>query len=238
LPIRWRLTLYIALVIGAILVVLGLALYFLSRSALLANVEDTTQSRAVSAARTVESGELLSGDDVEQLTLDGVSVIVRDGSGEAIQKANFPASGEANDPVWREAVRSGKAASGTAVLSGDDPYYIYAVPVDPLGGPERVVEAASPYEPAQDTLEVLGTVLVAGIGAALLLSIGGAYFLAGAALRPIERRHGRRQRDGRGRPLEAAARGRSRGRGRASRHHDKRPSLAPRGRLRPQGRSP
>ena len=37
-----------------------------------------------------------------------------------------------------------------------------------------MVEAASPYEPAQDTLEVLGTVLVAGIGAALLLSIGGA----------------------------------------------------------------
>jgi two-component system OmpR family sensor kinase len=186
LPIRWRLTLFIALVIGAILIVLGFALYFLSRSALLANVEDTTRSRAISAANTIESGELLSGDDVEQLTLDGVSVIVRDGSGEAIQTANFPASGEAKDPVWREAVRSGKATSGTAVLAGDDPSYIYAVPVDPPGEPARVVEAASPYEPAQDTLEVLGTVLVAGIGAALLLSIGGAYFLAGAALRPID----------------------------------------------------
>ena len=186
MPIRWRLTLFIALVIGAILIVLGLALYFLSRSALLANVEDTTQSRAISAADTIESGELLSGDEAEQLTLDGVSVIVRDGSGEAIQTANFPAEGGASDAVWREAVRSGKAVSGTAVLAGDDPYYVYAVPVDPPGGPARVVEAASPYEPAQDTLEVLGTVLVAGIGAALLLSIGGAYFLAGAALRPID----------------------------------------------------
>ena len=122
MPIRWRLTLFIALVIGAILIVLGLALYFLSRSALLANVEDTTRSRAISAANTIESGELLSGDDVEQLTLDGVSVIVRDGSGEAIQTANFPASGEGKDPVWREAVRSGQATSGTAVLAGDDPY--------------------------------------------------------------------------------------------------------------------
>jgi two-component system, OmpR family, sensor kinase len=186
LPIRWRLTLFIALVIGAILLVLGLALYLLSRSALLANVEDTTRSRAISAADTIESGELLSGDEAEQLTLDGVSVIVRDGSGEAIQAANFPAEGGARDGVWREAVRSGKAVSGTAVLAGDDPYYVYAVPVDPPRGPARVVEAASPYEPAQDTLEVLGTVLVAGIGAALLLSIGGAYFLAGAALRPID----------------------------------------------------
>ena len=61
MPIRWRLTLFIALVIGAILIVLGFALYFLSRSALLANVEDTTRSRAISAANTIESGELLSG---------------------------------------------------------------------------------------------------------------------------------------------------------------------------------
>jgi len=186
LPIRWRLTLFIALVIGAILLVLGLALYFLSRSALLANVEDTTRSRAISAADTIESGERLSGDDVEQLTLDGVSVIVRDGSGDILQTANFPAEGGASDPVWRQALGSVEAASGTAVLSGDDPYYVYAVPVDPRGGPARVVEAARPYEPALETLELFGTVLAAGIGAAFLLSIGGAYLLARAALKPVE----------------------------------------------------
>jgi two-component system OmpR family sensor kinase len=186
LPIRWRLTLFIALVIGAILLVLGLALYFLSRSALLANVEDTTRSRAISAADTIESGELLSGDDVEQLTLDGVSVIVRDGSGDVLQTANFPAEGGARDAVWRKALGSGEAVSGTAVLSGDDPYYVYAVPVDPPAGPARMVEAARPYEPALETLELFGTVLAAGIGAAFLLSIGGAYLLARAALRPVE----------------------------------------------------
>ena len=100
-----------------------------------------------------------------------------------------------------------------------------------------MVEAASPYEPAQDTLEVLGTVLVAGIGAALLLSIGGAYFLAGAALRPIDAVTSAAREMG-----EATSRSGCpwpiRGRGRASRHHDKRFPLAPGGRLRPQGRSP
>jgi len=60
LPIRWRLTLFIALVIGAILLALGLALYFMSRIALLAGVEDTARSRAISAAGTIESGEDLS----------------------------------------------------------------------------------------------------------------------------------------------------------------------------------
>ena len=186
MPIRWRLTLFIALVIGAILLVLGLALYLLSRGALLDNIEDTARSRANAAARTIESGESLSDDDIEQLTLDGVSVIVRDANGRVLQTANPPARGVAKDTVWREAVRSGKAVSGTAVLTGDDPSYVYAVPVDPPDGSARVVEAAKPYEPALETLEVFATVLAAGIGAAFLLSIGGAYFLARATLRPVE----------------------------------------------------
>ncbi|HET7273202.1 MAG TPA: HAMP domain-containing sensor histidine kinase [Rubrobacter sp.] len=186
MPIRWRLTLYIALVIGAILIILGFALYFLSRSVLLSGVEDTARSRATAAAKLIESGESLGDAYVEQLTLDGVVLIVRDGNGGILRRVNPPAKGRGDEAVWREAIGSGEPASGTATLSGDDPYYVYAVPVDPQAGQARVVEAARPYEPAQDALESFGTVLVAGIGAAILLSIGGAYLLAGAALRPVE----------------------------------------------------
>jgi two-component system, OmpR family, sensor kinase len=186
MPIRWRLTLYIALVIGAILIILGFALYFLSRSVLLSGVEHTVKSRASDAAKTIESGESLSDAYVEQLTLDGVVLIVRDANGAILRRVNFPAKEASDGALWHEAMSSGEPASGMAVLSGDDPYYIYAVPVDPQSGEARVVEAAKPYEPAQDALESFGTVLVAGIGAALILSIGGAYLLAGAALRPVE----------------------------------------------------
>jgi two-component system, OmpR family, sensor kinase len=186
LPIRWRLTLFIALVIGAILLVLGLALYFLSRGALLSGIEDTAQSRATAAARTIELGEALSDDYVEQLTLDGVVLIVRDADGEVLQTVNLPTRGRIDDAVWRRAVDSGEAVSGTAELSGDDPYYVHAVPVDPPSGAVRVVEAGKPFEPVEETLEVFGSVLAAGIGAAFLLSIGGAYLLARAALRPID----------------------------------------------------
>jgi len=178
--------LFIALVIGTILLVLGLALYFLSRSALLDNIEDTARSRASAVAEAIESGEGLSDEYVEQLTLDGVSVIVRDRSGRVLKTANLPAKGEAKDQVWREALNSGEAASGTAALSGDELYYVRAVPVNPPNGPERVVEAGKPYEPALETLEDFATVLAVGIGVAFLLSIGGAYFLARAALRPID----------------------------------------------------
>ena len=187
MPIRWRLTLYIALVIGAILLLLGLALFFLLRDALLSDVENTAQSRAVSAARDIRSGEVLSGDDIEQLTLDGVFVIIRDGKGNVLsQTVNFTPEEEARDPVWRRALASGKAASGTAEFSRDAPDYVYAVPVKSPNSPARVVEAGKSYEPVQEVIETVESVLAAGIGAAFLLSIGGAYFLARAALRPVD----------------------------------------------------
>ena len=174
MPIRWRLTLFIALVIGGILLVLGLALYFLSRGALYAGIEDTAQSRAEAAARKIESGENLDGDDIEEFTLDGVFVAVRDGSGEVLSEVNLPARGA--DAVWLRAVSSGAAASGIGRLPGDDePYYVYAVAVNPSEGAARVVEAGKSYESAIETLDVFGTVLV----------IGAAYLLAGAALRPM-----------------------------------------------------
>ncbi len=185
MPIRWRLTLFIALVIGAILLLLGIALYYMNRSALLANIEDTVRSRATTAARALESGKGLGNAYVEQLTLDGVVVIIRTDSGRILRTVNLPEEGDIADVVWREAIDSEEPASGEADIS-DDPYHVYAVPVDPPNSPARVVEAGKAYESAEEALEVFGTVLVAGIGAAFILSIGGAYFLARAALRPVD----------------------------------------------------
>ena len=186
MPIRWRLTLYIALVVGAILLVLGLALYILSRDVLIRSVENTARTRAVSAARIIESGKGFSEADKEQLTLDGVVVIVRDGNGKILKQVNLPEEGRGETAAWPTAIKSGEPASGTTTFAGDDPHYVYAVPVDQHGGRARVVEAAKSYEPAQHALDIFRTVLMAGIGAAFLLTIGGAYFLAGAALRPVD----------------------------------------------------
>ena len=189
MPIRWRLTIFIALVIGAILLLLGVALFFLNRSATLSGIEDTAQSRAIAAAQAINDGEDLSNDDddIEQLTLDGVFVILRDGSGSILaETVNLPADAEASDTAWRRALDSGDGASGTMEISGETSVYVYAVPVEPPSGPARVVEAGKSYESANETVEVFGTVLAIGIGAAFLLSIGGAYFLARAALKPVD----------------------------------------------------
>ncbi len=185
MPIRWRLTLFIALAIGAILLILGIVLYFLLREALLSNVEDTARARALHAARSVRSEGDLDAEEIEQLTLDGVFVIVRDGQGRALSETIGLASG-AVDPVWREALATGEPASGKARFSGDELDYVYAVPVHPQQGNARVVEAGKSYESALEVAEAVGAILAAGIGVAFVLSIGGAYLLARAALRPVE----------------------------------------------------
>lgn len=195
MPIRWRLTVFNALAIGAILVLLGFGLFLILRETLLSNVENTVQSRAALAARDLEvdgdSGGApqvkLEADTVEQLSLDGVFVVVRNWDGSVLyESVNVPADSLRQDTVWREVPTTGQPASGTADLSNEAPDYIYAKPVRHGGGPPLILEAGRSYSDLEETLEIIGTVLGAGIGVALLLSIGGAYFLARTALRPVD----------------------------------------------------
>lgn len=187
MSIRYRLTLFIALAIGAILLVLGVALFFLLRDALLSSVEETTRDRAMGAARSVGAGETLEADDAEELTLDGVFVIVRDAEGRVVtETVEIPPGDRSQDTVWRRALDSGEPASGTAEFSGENPAYVYAVPVDAPGGGVRVIEAGKSYESARQSIRAIGAILAAGIGVAFIFSIGGSYLLAGATLRPVE----------------------------------------------------
>ena len=189
MPIRWRLTLFNALIMCSILLVLGIALFLLLRESLYSGVEETAQSRAVTASKSIEAGENLLNDrdDVEQLTADGVFLIVRDDSGAIIDRTtNFSQADEMSDAVWLQAISSGDPEGGAADLSSEAPDYVYAVPVSPSDGSARVVEAAKSYDSVEDALETFITVLAAGGLVALLLSVAGAYLLARAALSPVE----------------------------------------------------
>ncbi len=190
MPIRWRLTLFIALAVGVILLALGLTLYLLIRGTLHKDVEDTAKNRAEAVASIIEGGDELStapNDDDQILFDDSVALIVRGKNGKVIDKFNLPAQGSAADfDVWRKALKNGQDASDKSVRLGDNDYYVYAVAMDPSARPARVVEFGKSYNKTEEILEVFGTVLAFVIGGAFLLSIGGAYQLAGAALRPVD----------------------------------------------------
>jgi signal transduction histidine kinase len=218
-PIRWRLTVFNVLVIAIILVVVGVSGFFLLREAMRSEVEDTVRDSALAAARTVGSGNALSEDDVDQLTLDGVYVIVRDGEGRVLfETVDLRPEGELDEPFWRRTIEGGEPAGGAVDLSSGGRGYVYAVPIDPAGseapsragssivrarpsaegngradetivspyGAARAVEAGKPYGSATAPLRTLGTLLLAGVLAVFILSIGGAYLLARAALAPMD----------------------------------------------------
>ena len=188
MPIRWRLTVFNALSIGAILVVLGLSLFFLLRSALYSGVEKEARERALAAAETIEAGERLDPEEAERLSLGGVFVVVRDEQGRILEETVSSVSDEeVQDPLWFQAIDSGRPLGGTADYSPSAPDYVYAVPVTPPDGQEaRVVEAGQSYGPATDTLETFAAILFGGILVAFLLSLGGAYLLARVALSPVD----------------------------------------------------
>jgi signal transduction histidine kinase len=186
LPIRWRLTLFNALTIGAILLVSGIALFFFVREALLSGVEEAARNGALAVARTVESGRAVDEDELGSPTLEGVFVVVRDENGRVLARSfDLPARTRDADSVWRQALRSNGSTEGTVQIAEDSPAYVYAVPVDPGSGPARVVEAGQSYESVHRTLETFATVLVFVVLGAVLLSLVGAYLLARVALSPV-----------------------------------------------------
>jgi two-component system, OmpR family, sensor kinase len=187
LPIRWRLTLFNALVIGVILLALGLTLFLLLRSALRSGLEDSVRSGAVTAARAAAKSGELEKEDAEELAPDGGFIVVRDGLGRILVQTSGQTTDGANNHVWERALASGRPESDTVQLSREGAeHVVYAVPVESPAGPARVVEAGKSYESVEDTLDTFTGVLIAGILAAFLLSVGGAYLLARTALSPVE----------------------------------------------------
>ena len=209
MPIRWRLTLFNAAVIGVILLVLGISVFLLVRAALLSGVESTVQSRALAVARTLGSGGILGPEEVEQLTLEGIFVVVRDAEGKVLARTIEARPDQSPDSTfWKEVLDTGEPAGGRVNTSNETQSYVYAVPVDPPVGtriapairspfgpqkvplppaaPARVVEVSKSYETAAATVERLGAILIVGVLAIFVLSVSGAYLLARMALSPVE----------------------------------------------------
>jgi two-component system, OmpR family, sensor kinase len=132
MPIRWRLTVFNALVIATILTLLGVSIFFLVRDALLSGVEYTVRDRAASVARAIETGQSLSAGDVDRLTLEGVFVVVRDRDGKILARTvDTGPAGDSGERLWRGAVAGGDPVEGRLELSPGERGYVYAVPVDP-----------------------------------------------------------------------------------------------------------
>ena len=197
MPIRWRLTLLNAVMIGVILLTLAGSFAWLWYKHEVDQARKDTRAQAMEAATALEDGEDLLGEDIDHLrqaTVGGaVVIVIRNAQGKVLgQMPETPdfSTEEVRDTVWK----TGQPEHGKVELTskGAD-YYVYAKRVDPPDkladtptSSARVVEAGEPYPPFRGTLEEFAPVLatVGLLGFALL--VGGAYLLTRAALSPVE----------------------------------------------------
>jgi heavy metal sensor kinase len=183
IPIRLRLTLVFAMAMAVLLAATGSLIYLRIASDLTNALDQELRSRA---------------QDVSALVLHGGSLSATRGalieSGESFAEL-LRADGtvaDATAPIGTQrlltrvelarARRAPTFADRSSVPGLDEPAHLLAVPLDR----GRVLVVGSTRENRAETLRSLGAAFVLGGPLALLLASLAGYFLAGAALRPIE----------------------------------------------------
>ena len=190
---RWRLTLSFTLVLGAILAIIGVAVYFTARAALFDQVDSDLRSR-VGRERPLLAGLLRDRDRVTQppgiaigpeFTASGYFYALVDSTGELLAtNPSVDPAGLAETKTLDAALEEGQAFANTQSSEGD-PLRVYVARLDGPGGEQLLMQVGRSTAPERHALQRLVMVLIGGGGAGLLLAFGGGYLLAGLALRPI-----------------------------------------------------
>jgi len=191
---RWRLTLWFGATMALVLLILGVSIYLTTRHLLLSNLDNDLQSRAtreivVLAGRLRDIGR--SGGPVQ-----GVQVGPEEGAGGYVYAligpdgqplawtANVQPSMLPGAEAVERALREGPLHVTTSSRDGE-PVRLYLRPVTGPRGQGLVLAVGRSQGPEMAALRRLLSILVIGGGAGVLLALGGGYFLAGRALRPI-----------------------------------------------------
>ena len=185
--IRWRLVAWTMLVLGLILVILGTAVYLALARALLEQVDRNLASRGEQAMPVFES-LIRGGPPDREGYRGGVFYLALDADGTVV--ANPQRVNVAGVQIPAPADHRGSFA--TVSLDGD-PTRVFVRHFGARAPPGGLLVVGQNLVQEENALNSLLLVLLAGGGVGLLLSLGGAWFLAGRSLVPIEQAFRRQQ---------------------------------------------
>jgi signal transduction histidine kinase len=185
---RWRLTFWFSGAFAAILVLVGLAVLLAARTAIYDQVNDDLRSRSEPLLRSV-GGPFDPGrrELLRFATAGGYFFAVTGPGGNTIQGS------ESVDDVQlppltelQSKADDGPAFIDTQTADGED-IRLYALPVSGIRGETFYFQVGRSIEPEQQALRRLFLIVgISGFGG-LALAIAGGYWIAGRALRPIQR---------------------------------------------------
>jgi two-component system OmpR family sensor kinase len=185
LPIRWRLTFVFAGVMAVLLAGLIAFVYFHFRSDLDYNIDGSLNARAQEVASLIRNENAAD-------TRGALGTIPDQGENfvqvlDDVGRVLGASPGHANPPLLTAAeIRA--AQSSARLIARGDRYRLYALPVQ---GGQRIVVAGVSLATRDAALDKLDDSLWIGVPVALVLASIAAYFLAAAALAPVERMRSR-----------------------------------------------
>ena len=183
LPLRARLTLAFAAAMAIVLVVVGSLLYVRLGDSLLEQIDDGLEARAAALAANVREGASLGAATDSLVDEELAQLFAPDGSPLEATPASVPVV-TAGDLERASGGSFYVTKAGVAAFRGE-PARLLVTGVEE-GGTQLVLVVGASLEDREEALDGLLTqLLIVGPLALLLTSVGG-YFLAGAALRPVE----------------------------------------------------
>ena len=185
---RWRLTLWYAGAFTAILVVIGVAVLFTTRTALYSQVNDDLQLRSERLLRPIVGGQFNPGrQDVFQFaTAGGYFYVITGPQGNVFQASEGVDQVELPAVAELEAKTEGGGAFVAASTTDGEDLRVYVRPVKDVRGNTYYFQVGRSIEPEQEAMRRLLLILGAGGLAGLVLATGTGFWLAGRALRPIQ----------------------------------------------------
>ena len=195
MPLRVRLTLWYGTALALVLIIFSVALYAMTARNLRDTVDESLEDTAMTAVRSLEERgflplineeELLSQfpeltriDKFFQIFSPSGTITIRSPN---IKQHEVPLSRTALDAAF-----AGQKIFESAKYPKEPPLRLISVPIVYRGNLLYIVQVGTSMESVGETLQRFLVLLVVAIPIALAVSLAGGWFLAGRALRPVDK---------------------------------------------------
>lgn len=194
MPLRVRLTLWYGTALALILVVFGGALYAVLAHGLRDQIDRSLEETVSVTVRALEQhrvGPFLPFEDLaaefpELAVLDKSFQIFSPAGKVTIQSPNLS---RLDIPLSRAALEgglSGRATFESARFRDGSSFRLLSAPILFDGALVNIIQVGTSLRPVEEMLHRLVLVLLVSLPVALAVALGGGWFLAGRALRPVE----------------------------------------------------
>lgn len=195
MPLRVRLTLWYGTALALVLIIFSVALYAMTARNLRDTVDESLEDTAMTAVRSLEERGFLPLINEEELLsqfpeltrIDKFFQIFSPSGTISIRSPNIKQHEVPLSRTALDAAFAGQKIFESAKYPKEPPLRLISVPIVYRGNLLYIVQVGTSMESVGETLQRFLVLLVVAIPIALAVSLAGGWFLAGRALRPVDK---------------------------------------------------